>query len=410
MSERRCAMQLEMQERAQRQQQAQPPSTLRSPSGGPAASRRGLAGWQAELPSVDAVIQAIQGNNPADTAARQFTALGVLGEFISVITDRPPLDLAANLMVPGHSEFLEYSKAKNKLGAQRSGLAGTAREWPIDVARREVLATFMSQPSQAMYWRKMNENAAAAAAQERAQQQADAAARIQMAKLAEEEAQTGPMQDFLAPDLVAAKKADTDLSVFGIVLGQPLRLPFCPPGDKDTLAGMFGAGPVAETCKVRDGTNFFADLGKVMTTGQFGPEAPGLVDVSVRLPAARCPNWADCSLVVSTKNGYAMAISFLTRASAEKQDEVEQILSQKYHHKAVKDGYSECNVAYQGVRLGTSARALNRFWTLPGLFVGYIPYGSIQSCAFGAIRVQLDAYGRLVKSAKQREREAQPKM
>ncbi len=202
----------------------------------------------------------------------------------------------------------------------------------------------------------------------------------------------------VAPTLALARRNNVDLGVFGVRLGERLNLHEC--------VAEGASEPCIPTAKTI-GDALFGALHTLAITGGEAPEAPGIVNVSVRIPDARCPPWADCSLVVATRHGYAVAISFLTRYSADRQNEIEAILTAKYKQAPTsKSTFSECRVSYGGTTLGASARAANRLWQLPGLLVYYVPYGSPGSCAQGGIVVQTSAYRSLVQQAD----DAQPKM
>jgi hypothetical protein len=197
----------------------------------------------------------------------------------------------------------------------------------------------------------------------------------------------------------AAKQANVDMSVFGIELGKPLSLPPCPENMN---------GQPAETCRV-SGFGFAALADQFAINGDFAT-VPGTANVSVKLGAAKCPDWIDCTLLVATKEGYALSVSFLT-TGADGQDQIEARLSQKYHaNPTSKNTYSECHVKYGGADLGSNARAANRIWTLTGLAVAYIPYGSASNCRQGGVRVATTGYGEVVEHANQEHEASQPKM
>lgn len=135
----------------------------------------------------------------------------------------------------------------------------------------------------------------------------------------------------------------------------------------------------------------------------------------VTLGTSRCPNWVTCQVVVTTKDGYALAVTFQTSLAHKLKggdvlDDVAHNLHEKYGVRPVANGESECRVSYNGVGLGTSDRAQDWLWSVPGLSVKYTTFGSPTNCSQGRVDVQGEAYTTLVRERTEEQRSAQPKM
>jgi len=351
--------------------------------------------WEAELPSVAKVKQAITGTDTADTAARQEAAFATLADYVESRNGGIMQSMSPSL----GARFREYSTEQNRTHPHFARIVSApAGKYFATVAFRRDTITKLISPAAFAAYEASSSSIADVRVQEAAASNAAAAKKS-----------AAGTQALVMPSLADAKKHNVDTSVFGVALGMPLALPACAE-DQNSLQ-LFGTPSPPQTCVVTEDRGFFGIPSRVFTTGSFFPDAPGLVDVTVRLGESRCPAWADCSLVVATKDGYAMAVTFLTRYGADKQAELESLLSEKYHHAPTdKSQFSECSVRYGGTKLGVSDRAANRMWDLPGLLAGYIPYGSATTCDVGAVRVQLGAYTALLGQQKQREHDAQPKM
>jgi len=110
----------------------------------------------------------------------------------------------------------------------------------------------------------------------------------------------------LRHDVDVAAQGKVDLGVFGIQLGQPLRLPPCPDGSPAMMGLRSGIGySGVQTCS-GDGVGTQAR----QLLESFGPPPPAAANLRrtpVALAAAACPDWVKaggvCVLLVTTANG-----------------------------------------------------------------------------------------------------------
>lgn len=390
--DRRCATRLAQMARAA---QAMPSGPAGAPGAGAGAVPSGRADWGSELPTVAAVQQAIAGASPSETQARQEAAFAVLSNYIEQRNGNMFKALAP--MVATRLQEYRREQSREHPMEPRSVSPAADKYYEDPDFRDETLAKFLSPGSVAAYDATSDMHDLRDSRHPVVQTPADDAA----------------ARNLLAPALALAHKSGTDLTVFGVTLGGPLNLPACAGEEQAVpIAGVPGAQPEEQTCRVvARGGLFGTAFAQTLITGTLGPEAPGVVNVTVRVAPSRCAQWASCELVVGTWNGYALAVSLLTTYGADKQDQVEALLAAKYHHPPTsKDTFSECKQSYRGLQLGAVDRAAVRIWALPGLDVAYVPYGTVAGCANGGIRVQLHAFTDLVERSKQEHLDAQPKM
>ncbi len=351
-------------------------------------ANRAPGDWPGELPPADAVKQTVRGSDPADTMARQLATFAVLKDYIA-FRQSPTSGLSGAGARPATAQLRlsEYEKASFKetafqflMGSSTNGATVSTDaidRYADDLSfREETLARYISRPSVDAYLALVRTKAQAAQAQA-------AVSAEQTRRLA-------------TSSVTAANDANVDMTVFGIELGKPFAIPPCPTGAN---------GPTADNCRLVGGLVQFATQFSV--NGDFG--VPGTVNVPVKLGASKCPDWVDCTVMVATKDAYVLSVSFLTVGN-DSQDQIEARLTRKYRANPRKDTYSECHVSYGGVNLGTSERAINRVWSLPGLVVYYAPYGSMKNCQQGYIGVATTAYGDVLHKAAQQREDTQPKM
>jgi hypothetical protein len=173
----------------------------------------------------------------------------------------------------------------------------------------------------------------------------------------------------------AERPSGGDRSVFGIVLGEALRLPMCP-----IMAQALGA--VAETC--RGVEDIPLPFGNQPSSGV--ERVPGVERVTVVLSRDRCPDWViECKVSVVTQHGHPVAMSFKT-LHANSRSSLLGKLTKKYGEPDPADpaDTTRCQFdAGDGVQVRT--------WTSPDLFVRYRAHG-LADCLHGSVEISTDAY------------------
>jgi hypothetical protein len=367
---------------------ASAPAAAAAP-GGRAAPRTNVA-WVDELPTAAAVIGIVRSSTPWDEAARESAALRSLADYvagqISLTKNAPSLALSRQ------QEYLVFAKGK-----------GDEYYW-TEAWHDAVLASFIDPAIAAAY--KATPAWQAQLAPIRARQATQKASR---------DAESNRTAAAVAAMLEHTAKGKTDRTVFGIKLGEPLALPTCPENSrpannclKSQAAPGFNSDPFGALAQ---GLESWVD--KAATTGGVTP--PGMQQSIVILGTSRCPNWVTCQVVVTTKDGLALAATFQTSlvrklTGGDVLDDVARSLFEKYHVKPMESGASECHVSYGGVGLGTSDRAKDWQWSPPGLSVHYTTYGNPTNCNQGRVDVQSEAFSALVQQHAEQEQAAQPKM
>lgn len=343
--------------------------------------------WVDNLPTAQFVVATIRSTTPWDEAMREHAALRSLSDYVS-----GQISLSKDVPMLANVRKREYDLASEGKGdeyywSERWHEAVLQSFIQLDIAN-----AYMASPA----WQtqlgpiRAREGAAKKLALEKENQTKAAAAKT----------------------VAVTSKAKVDRTVFGIALGEPLTLPACteerPQNNclKSNTGPAFNSDPFGALAQ---GLQSWVE--KAATTGGVTP--PGMAQQIVVLGSARCPNWVMCQMVVTTKNGYALAATFQTSlvrklTGANVQDDVARNLFAKYHVKPVEDGASECNVRYQGVALGTSSRAKDWQWSPPGLSVHYTTFGNPTNCDQGRVDIQTSAYTELSQAAAEQEQAAQP--
>lgn len=362
------------------------------------------ANWASSFPPASVVVNAFPGSDELATTARGHAALMILKQLIVALADAR-LDDFDNVQGAPPAATARFSEYKKFLDA--ADLPAPVDESAFAYVenyelRRAVVTKFLDPTTQAAYWstpdgqRRLTEASQGGpfGSEARSQRAEAPLAELRSARAA---AQT---KAIVRDDMAKAKAAKVDLTVFGVELGERLSVAPC-------AAGMFDQTSV--TC--RDTNPLGSLLGKMLVGGSL-KQVAGTVDNHVRLAADRCPDWADCMLMVTTKGGVALAAYFLTRGGNEAADQAKivSLLKKKYGAPSPSDSYSECKLTYRGEQVATTKKAKEFYWHLPGLNVGYVPYGSVNNCSQGYVRVETTAYEALADDAEKAHDAAQPKM
>jgi hypothetical protein len=120
-----------------------------------------------------------------------------------------------------------------------------------------------------------------------------------------------------------AKAAGVDTTVFGLQLGEVVKLPACPNRDFDFTG-------ITETCQRPQNT---IDIGGTagLINEVTGQNIPLTFEIAVELPRTRCPDWfdIDCLFYGHLVDGRLVAV-FVHPRGLDKQAEIAAMLKQKY--------------------------------------------------------------------------------
>lgn len=368
-----------------------------------AAAGNGVAqdlSWARLLPTVSQVLSSVHGADANDTRSRQVAAFTTLIEFAEYKTHhnsgRPRASDMPKFIV---DRVEEYGNAQNSIIAQappqgRSGISGAS--YHIDKSFRDGLLSAYFAPSlviayEAAVW--------------------DGPTEQQLANGAQVDARTlRPLEETKK----AARVAKTDLSVFGIALGEPLNLPPCGE-DNDVGSVLTGLGGLnlggKETC-VGDGNGSLALLSVEFArslTGM-GTGLPTNVRlVNVRLAKSRCPDWVknsrSCLLIAALQDDYVVGLTFTTGVDQASFDQASRAMREKYRALPKPGRATECRAMLTGNVLSSAHEQL---WTVPGLFVTYTPL--VGDCRSGRVEVETAFLHENKARAVQERVDNQPKM
>jgi hypothetical protein len=201
-------------------------------------------------------------------------------------------------------------------------------------------------------------------------------------------------------------------NVFGIQLGEALKLPACAPGVVNASA----ARAFESTAKVKQRSVSASclqtgaavqTLAQRMSAAEGRPIPKGVEFALVRLSADRCPDWVSgsCTLSVALKAGVPLGIAFLTIEDGER--EIVRLLTSKYNGAPSAREPSACD-APAGPGVAAARRMGNdNGWKLADLSLSY---DSVQglNCGQGRVMVQTPGLVELFEQAMSGD--DQPKM
>jgi hypothetical protein len=213
----------------------------------------------------------------------------------------------------------------------------------------------------------------------------------------------------LPPPLAASTSEQRN--VFGVQLGEAMKLPACAPG----VVNAFDTRAFESTAKTkqRSVTASCAQTGPAVQTlaqrmaaAEGRPIPKGVEFALVRLAADRCPDWlsGSCTLSVALKSGVPLGIAFLTAENAE--PEIVRLLGSKYNGRPATREPSACDAP-----AGTSGAARrmgnDSGWKLADL---ELSYDSVQGLNCGQGRVLVQTPGLLELFERAMAGDDQPKM
>jgi hypothetical protein len=180
-----------------------------------------------------------------------------------------------------------------------------------------------------------------------------------------------------------AKAAGVDTTVFGLQLGEAVKLPACP------NRGFLDFTEITETCQrpqnVLDSDGASAILNEV--TGQ---QILVPFEIAVELPRARCPDWfdIDCLFYAHVVDGRLVAVLVHPRGLG-KQDQVAAALKQKYKS-CVLNGWYE----FKNDVTGDQARGMDLTCKQAGINVMFKGYTGGGNPGNGGLLIETDAFTR----------------
>jgi len=185
-----------------------------------------------------------------------------------------------------------------------------------------------------------------------------------------------------------ARAAGVDVTVFGLVLGEPVRLPACP---EQGFLDLLGPG-IQTTCIVNeDPLGIAEDITKLfgITASAGDARSASTYDLVVAMPSAKCPDWvAQCQFRVQLAGGRLSAVFILT-TGLDVQDAVGAALTEKYK-KPTQTSYKR----WVNDKSGDAVMSLNMSWNLTGLNVTLEGYPGGTREAFGSVVIEADAVTR----------------
>ena len=227
-----------------------------------------------------------------------------------------------------------------------------------------------------------------------------------------EAAKSDQTKDLLAPDLTAAGRANIDMRVLGIPLGQRLAFPTCQEQTDLTtvFTGLAGVGHGGVQTCVGDtvGTMGAALMQFVQSvTGPSPAATADVADVPVKLADGDCPPWlkggGSCLVFMKVQNGYALGATFVPSSDADARRTVVEQLTEKYHVAPAKAGETECANRYRVV-----ADAVDLSWSAPGIYATYRPLAG--DCLRGRVEIDTMMYHKLQDTAKEQQKRTESKI
>jgi hypothetical protein len=255
-------------------------------------------------------------------------------------------------------------------------------------------------------------------------------------------AATAPQQQEVFEDLSpnASRKRMADargpqglMSVFGITLGEPLKVGSCETptlplsvGDlmrynAEIQALSNGGSPAVliDTCRwhpsLMDAGHSGGALAQHISGISINSPPPGVELVMVRLGVEGCPDWVRaagaCALSVTTKDGLVTGVAFLS-GGADLADGIEQGLTAKYGTPSAPRAQAMCQSLPNPGRRPITGKGFIRRWETKGLIVRYYSMAG-PSCTQGRVSVQTQAlHDSLIQTGQINEinETSQPKM
>jgi len=339
------------------------------------------------------VLSDVVGRDAADTRARRYAALALL----QAATRRSATRDGSKAGPQDMARFNAYGQALQQLlqEAARSG-APDCRGDACPVAQlRRAAAELTRQPD---FVRGVFDRFASAAWRAEHMSAATSSSTPQAATPSAAAAAPPPSVTASAPEPARPVRsaAGVDMTVFGVPMGEPLRLPRCALGSPQqqglqALGNLFGVseGPPA-TCQSNSGAA--AALG-----GDNG--------VGIHLPRARCPTWIHltqgCALSGVLHNG-RLAMVLIVTAGLDAEEQIAQDLRDKYGKPTAVRRTTWSN------RQGGRWEVEELTWDLKDLYVEYRPMGKLDDA--GSISIVTAEGRRFLDAERKRVDAKRPKL
>ena len=314
--------------------------------------------YLSEMPSVDRVLREITAGDPQETAARQMGAFIQLGRMIA--------DMSG-----GRRDFTpDEQTLRRGYQAARAAIQSKLPDQNLNRALRgydtnrnfqeELFNRFFSSAFRAQYASTTAETNARIQGTGNAQPAPGAApAPAAPATPTARTASANPPAVAPAPDpsFAKARAANVDTKVFGIPLGEPLKLPVC------AKTGIFDSASNPTNCILKTGLE---ELGATVLGAFLGADTSDMANlVTIQVAQSNCPTWMDCAVTGTLDNGLLIAVA-LTTSGREVEAAVGKELRGKYGQRV--------SMQQRFISPNNGSRDFEVWdldWELPGLHVEY---------------------------------------
>lgn len=374
--------------------------------------------WLEEMPSVERVRAEIRGKDEQDTAARQAGAFYQLREMLGLLAgdrrfrnqlseeERRLMRIYAEAdgaaRAPIMERFDDAETRKLGMNSLRAKFVGAYTGYQFDKGLTdELLKRFFSPDFGRIYRQAKAESDARTAAATPTEQTLCFPSPCPPNMKPKQAALPPEPEEPAKPDpaIAKAKAAGVDTKVFGVPLGEPLRLPSCT-GLKEFTRSKEGANPLMSGLRGISTSTTCQSQGSMMgLIGGLAGVTGMLSDRYILLAENTCPPWAYCEVVAFRHEGNLAGVTIMVQPGA-KEDQVGKHLRAKYG----KPSRSE-TAQYQN-EFGARYEVDELEWNLTGLHVQYTPGPR----GGGQVLVETET-GRKAREARDAAREAkQPKL
>ena len=181
-----------------------------------------------------------------------------------------------------------------------------------------------------------------------------------------------------------ARAAGVDTTVFGLKLGEAVRLPVCP--DRGLMAEMLNPD-VDQTCVMS--LAGVLEMTDDLTVILGGEKTVNPYDLTIAMSKEACPDWVwGCQFYGQRVDGRLVAVFVLTTGLAA-QDQVAAALTKKYKAWSSKGWYQFVNDTN-----GDKVDALDMTWALAGLNVHFKGFTGGTRAATGSVLIETEAAAR----------------
>lgn len=352
-----------------------------------------------EMPSVERIQREVKGTSDLDTKIRQRAAFEVLIDFMKVQRG------AAGRQGPRHpSDTIggEYYSQLVRLNRElKTEIVGTGQPTAEQGARwtrtyeqiidfkssadfqKQLLVQFFSPQWIASYQQKKASQTAEIESYQR---------KTYPGQTSSLNPQTTAKPD---PSVAQAKAAGVDTRVFGVPLGEPLRLPDC--ANVKNRESSRGVDILGALQGIQTSTTCQSEGSMIALVGALVGGKPA--DRYILLAKNSCPYWAFCEVMARLYEGNLVGVAVMLQEGA-RADDVGKQLRAKYGKPTRKE------TAHYQNNYGAHYEVDNLEWTLPGLHVAYNP-GPLGG---GAVIIETEMGQKARKAKEDTEESKQPKL